>query len=106
MALALPVVLGHVLAWALASVAFRIIAAMGVGVVTYIGVGELLESALAEIQSLTAGLGAYVLQAMVLMRIDDAITVIFSAMAGRVAMKAFGPAGAIGSFFVRPPTAP
>lgn len=103
---ALPMVLGRILSWAIGAVVFRFVAAAGVGVVTYLGIGELLESAKTEIISLTSGLGTYVAQAVVLMRIDDAVVVIFSAMAARVAMRALGPAGAIGSFFVRPPVAP
>lgn len=100
---ALPLVLGRVLSWAIGAVIFRFVAALGVGVATYVGLGELIESAQAEIVLLTSGLGAYVAQAVVLMRIDDAVTVIFSAMAARVAMRAFGPGGAIGSMFLRPP---
>lgn len=105
MAVAVPLVLGRIIGWALGALAFKLIAAAGVGIVTFIGVQELLDSAKAEIMSLTTGLGTYVAQAVVMMRIDDAVVVIFSAMSARVALKALGPGGAIGSFFLRPPVA-
>jgi len=100
---ALGPVLGRIIGWALGAVAFRFVTSLGVGVATFVGIGALLDSAKAEIMALTTGLGVYVAQAVVLMRIDDAVVVIFSAMSVRVAMKAFGPGGAIGSLFLRPP---
>jgi hypothetical protein len=103
MAIAVPIAIGTVLSWAMGALAFRVIAALGVGIVTYVGIGAMLDAAKAEIVSLTAGLGTYVAQAVVLMRIDDGVTVVFSAIAARVAMKAFGPGGAIGSLIIRPP---
>jgi len=103
MAIALPLAIGTIISYVVGGLVFRLIAALGVGVVTYIGIGAMLDAAKAEIVSLTSGLGVQVAQAVVLMRVDDAVVVLFSAISARVAMKAFGPGGAIGSLIIRPP---
>lgn len=105
MAFQVPLAIGAILSYAMGALVFRVVASLGVGVVTYIGIGAMLDAAKAEIVTLTGSLGTHVAQAVVLMRVDDAVVVIFSAISARVAMKAFGPGGAIGSLIVRPPVA-
>lgn len=97
----LGAVLGRILAWVGASLIFKVVSAFGVGVVVFYGVGELLDATLLEIQSMTASLPATMAQIVAVLRIDDAITVLFSAGSIRVSLKTFGAAGGIGAVLTR-----
>ena len=69
--------------------------ALGVGTVTYLGVKALVDSAKANIQSQFAGFTSDMLDVISVMRVDDAITVIFSAIVARLSIKGLTAAGAI-----------
>jgi len=94
-------VLGVIFAHVLSSLIFKVFAAIGFGIVVWQGVGLLFDGALAEVQSLTAGLPLAVSQAVVLMRIDDAISVIFGAIAVRISLKTFGVGGNVGTTIIK-----
>lgn len=85
--------LGHILAWVLSSLVFKIIAAFGVGFVVMTGTSALINGIFSEIQAQTVGADANVLAVLGMLRIDDAITVLASAISVRIAMKTFGVAG-------------
>lgn len=93
--MAAPIVIaaGHVLAWVISSLIFKVFAALGIGYVVMTGVGSLLDGILAEIQGLSGGLDANSIAILGMLRIDDAISVIFAAVAVRISLKTFGVSG-------------
>jgi len=98
MALPLALALGGVLSWVAGSLIARLVIALGIGVVTYIGVSAGMDTLQAMVVSELGGLPAHLIQALGLLRFDDAITLVFSAIAARVALAsvgklAFGRAG-------------
>ena len=98
---ALAAVLGRIFAWVLAGLVFRVVSAFGVGMVVFWGVGELFDSILAQIQTMSSGLPSQLAGIIIAMRIDDAIVVIFSAISIRVSLKTFGLAGGVGSMIAK-----
>jgi len=94
-------VFGWIFAHVLSSLIFKIFAAIGFGIVVWQGVGLMFDGALAEVQALTSGLPLAVSQAVVLMRIDDAISVVFGAIAIRISLKTFGVGGNVGTTIVK-----
>jgi hypothetical protein len=76
-----------------AGLVFRLLTALGVSIVVWQGLDAIFEGALEQIQLLTSGLPATVSQAIVLMRIDDGIAVIFGGIALRISLKTFGIGG-------------
>jgi Protein of unknown function (DUF2523) len=96
----LAVVLGRVFGWVLSGLVFKLVTSFGVGVVVFWGLGELFTSTLSEIQSMTASLPTAMAQLMAVLRIDDAIQTIFSAISIRLSLKSFG-LGGIGSVFFK-----
>lgn len=86
-------VLGHVFGWVVGSVIFKVLAAFGIGWVVMTGVNALIDGVFAEIQALTAGAPAQVVAVLGMLRIDDAITVLASAVSIRISLKTFGVGG-------------
>jgi len=101
MALPLGMALGAIIGHVISSLIFRVIASFGVGIVVWSGVSAMLDGVLGQVQSLTAGLPLAVSQAVILMRIDDGISVVFGAMAIRISLKSFGVGGNIGQMIVK-----
>lgn len=73
----------------------RILIALGIGSVTYVGIKALFDSLLANVQSQFAGFPTEVLDVIAVMRVDDAVTVLFSAIVVRLAFAGLTAAGAI-----------
>lgn len=88
MAALLAVVLGRVGQWVAWGIIVKLIAALGVGFLVYTGVDALLDSTLGSLQSQLSGAAANVLAVLGMLRIDQAITVVFSAMAARLTLFA------------------
>jgi hypothetical protein len=65
---------------------------LGVGVVAYTGIGALLESVRAGVQSNAASVPASAMSVLHLVGIDTALNIVLSACAGKFAMKAAGSA--------------
>lgn len=97
----LAAVLGRIFAWVIGGLIFRVITSFGIGIVVFWGVGELFDNVLGEIQAMSTGLPPVMAKLIISMRIDDGITVVFSAISIRVAMKTFGLAGGLGTIFAR-----
>ena len=78
----------------------KALGAIGVGVVTYVGVSALLDEAYTIITAnLTGGPFPQLIAVLGVMQIDTAITMIFSAFAVRMTLKGVGATGAISKFF-------
>lgn len=76
-----------------------IVAFAGITTVTYIGLQELIDFTLNKVQEQFAGLPLAVLQIAAILRIDDAIAIIFSAYVVRAAMAGILKAYKSISFF-------
>jgi hypothetical protein len=73
----------------------RVLTAIGIGVATYAGVHELFDWALGLVQSNINSLGADVLQYVAVFRVDQFMTIVFSAMVTRLVFTGMNAAGAI-----------
>lgn len=87
--------LGTVFAHVLAALVFKIITAFGIGFVVFFGVGTLIEGAFTEIENAMSGLPVEVVKVFITLRIDDAISVLSSAVSIRLSFKTFGLGGDI-----------
>jgi hypothetical protein len=74
----------------IASFIFKVVGAFGIGFVVWKGMDLLMNGARAEIVNMSAQLPADMLNMFFLLRLDDAISVIFGAIAIRIAFKTFG----------------
>ena len=86
---------GTIISHVIAALIFKVLTALGVGFVTYVGVSALIDGAFNEIESMTSSLPVEVIQVLITLRIDDAITVLASAVAIRLSLKTFGVGGQI-----------
>lgn len=96
----LGMVLGRIMGFVISGLIFKLLTALGVGVVVFWGIGELFDGMLVEVQGFTAALPAVIAKIVAALRIDDAIQVIFSAISIRISLKSFG-LGGIGAVFTR-----
>jgi len=83
----LPAVFGSVLAWVGASLIARLLLGLGVGVLTYVGVSALMDTAYSSIVALYADIPAQILGTIGVLHLDDAIKVIFSAISIRLTIS-------------------
>lgn len=90
-------VLGHFIS----SFIFKVVGAFGIGFVVWKGVDLLMEGAKTEIVNLSAGLTPELLNMFYLLRLDDAISVIFGAIAIRISFKTFGVGASRGIAAIR-----
>lgn len=90
-------VLGHFIS----SFIFRVVSAFGIGVVIWKGLDLLFDGAKAEVQSLSAGLPMELANMFFLLRLDDAISVIFGAIAIRISFRTFGVGASRGVSLIR-----
>lgn len=97
-------ILAPVFAFVLTGILTRMLLAVGLGVVTYFGMSELISWVYTEIVGQLSGLPSHILQAAAMLKIGTAISIIFSAISIRLAMKSFGGALAALRFGVTPST--
>jgi hypothetical protein len=83
-------VAGRIMQWVLWGVLFKLVAALGVGFAIYTGLEVLVDSAEAEIMAQLSGAAANVVAVIGMLRIDQAITILFSAIGVRLTLNAFG----------------
>jgi len=83
----LPTVFGSVMAWIGASLIARLLLGLGVGVLTYVGVSALMDTAYATIVGLYANIPPQILGTVGVLHLDDAIKVIFSAISIRLTIS-------------------
>lgn len=82
----------------------KALTAIGFGVLTYNGVKPLLDDVLVMVQSEVSGLSADAISLLAICRIDDAVTVIFSAYVARLTLMGMNAAGALRRFGAKPPS--
>jgi len=85
----------------LMSVAGRVLIALGIGVVTYAGIDTAITAFKTQAFTYMAGAPSTVVNILYLTKVDQAITIIFSAYLGTVAMR--GIAGALTKFVHKAP---
>jgi len=92
----LPLALGGAAVSAIIAVPLvvRILTAIGLSVVTYVGVNALWETAQAQIWSALGGVSANILTILVMARVDDAMMLVFSAGSAKLVLKGLNAAGA------------
>ena len=73
----------------------RLLAGLGFAAVTYTGVGSLLDTVTANLWASMGAAPAGVLTILQLARVDDALTVIISAVAAKLALKGLTAAGVL-----------
>jgi len=90
-----PVALGGALVGGAIGTALvtRILVGIGVGIVTYIGVQTFWESIQAGVWSSLGGVSANILTLLQMARVDDALTVVFSAGSAKLTLKGLTAAG-------------
>lgn len=97
--MALPLLLGGVAAFAsrafVVAILTRAAVALGVAAITYVGFSALFDQAVAHIQTQLTGLSAAIASVFILMRVDDAISVVLSAFAVRLTLMALTSAGSL-----------
>lgn len=69
-----------------ASIAGRVLIALGVGIVSYTGISSLLDVLKAQVQSYLLGVSADIVGVMSALRIDVSISILFSAYAARLVL--------------------
>ncbi len=79
----------------LPQLAIRAAVALGVGAVSYVGFGALVDVALDQVQTNLAALPEQAIQLMSVMQIDKCITVIFSAFTIKLTMMGLTAGGAL-----------
>jgi len=91
-----PIALGGAAVSAIIAVPLvvRVLTAIGLSVVTYLGVNALWETAQAQIWALLGGVSANILTILVMARVDDALMVVFSAGTSKLILKGLNAAGA------------
>lgn len=99
----LGAVLGRIIGFVISGLIWKVIASFGIGFVVYAGVTELFDGAHAAVNSLYGELPAVISGVVGTLRIDDAISVIFSAISIRLSLKSFGVAGGFASLRAIPP---
>jgi len=75
--------------------AYRLLAGLGIGMVTYSGLRELLDMALEGIQTSIGGMGANVLQWVALFNVDRYFMIVFSAMTVRMVFQGLQATGLV-----------
>lgn len=92
--MALPVAIGAVFAATIVPLVIKVMAALGLGFVTYTGVNLLLDTIGADIQSQFASISLQGLQELLAyMNVDVAITMMLSAVVVRATLKGLGAGG-------------
>lgn len=86
----LALVLGRVGQWVAWGIIVKLIAAFGIGIAVYTGMGELIGWIEGEIIGEVNSAPANVVAALGMLRIDQAISIVFSAYSVRMAMGALG----------------
>lgn len=62
---------------------WKVLGAIGIGTVTYLGARSLLDSILAQVQANIGGMSSDVINLLAVLQVDKAITVLFSAIVVR-----------------------
>lgn len=78
----------------------RILIALGIGVVSYTGVSALLSSLRSEVQGYITGMPADILPILGALKLDVAVSIIFSAIAARFALQGL-TSGAVKKFVLK-----
>jgi len=86
----------------LRALAGRILVALGIGAVTYVGFGALVTAGLNHVVAHWQALPASMVSILALGRFDDAVSVILSACATRLALMGLDAAGALRKVLWRP----
>jgi len=82
----LGVIFAQVLAWTGLAIVRAIAVSLGIGLVTYVGLDSLLTWAQSYAQSQLGGLSADMLSLVALMKVPNAISMIFSAITTRITL--------------------
>jgi hypothetical protein len=85
---------------------FRILAAVGVGSVTYLGIGSLFDVAESYILANFAAVPPSVLSVLGIMQVDRALTLLLSALSARLTLAGLSAAGSLTRGTWRPPGSP
>lgn len=101
MAIPLALGIGSVFSWVIGSWVARLVAAFGITFIVMSGLTELLEWTLDQIEAQTSGAPAQVIVALRMLKIDDAIAVLFSAMFVRLSWNTVG--GVLKKMVIRGP---
>jgi hypothetical protein len=72
---------------AASSIAGRVLIALGIGYVTYTGISALLDWIKAQVISYLVGAPATIVAIMGLLKIDVAVSIVFSALAARLVLR-------------------
>ena len=93
------------LAALLESLVFKVLLGLGFGVLTYSGVGALLDSAQSTLNGMFSGLSADVLAMTYLLGVDRCINLVFSSVVARLTLQGMSALGSVSRVGSVPPTA-
>ena len=98
--------IGYVMSHVIAALIFKVITAFGIGFVVFTGVNFFFDQAFDAIEAAMSGANAEIIKVFIIFRIDDAVTVLSSAVAIRLTLKTFGVGGNIRQLRLGVPEAP
>lgn len=83
--------------------AIRLLAGLGFGYATYTGVKALIDSAESEVATLLGELSSEIVNLLAVMKVDSAITLLFSALIVRLTLQGMSALGTLTKWGAKPP---